>query len=211
MHTIVIASQKGGVGKSSLAAHLAVEAERAGAGPVVVVDTDPQATLADWWNARVAETPAFAAVDVRQLRQQLENLEAHDVAVVIIDTAPGVGDAVRLAVSHADLVIVPCRASPNDLRAIGLTLDIIKQAGKPFVFVINAAVPRSTIAADTLRALAQHGKVAPVTIHNRIDFAASMVDGRTAQELNPSSRSADEIAQLWIYVNTQLSKIIRTS
>jgi chromosome partitioning protein len=102
MHTIVIASQKGGVGKSSLAAHLAVEAERVGAGPVVVVDTDPQATLADWWNARQAEAPAFAAVDVGQLRQQLENLEARGVAVVIIDTAPGIGDAVRLAVSCAD-------------------------------------------------------------------------------------------------------------
>jgi chromosome partitioning protein len=211
MRTIVIASQKGGVGKSSLAAHLAVEAERIGAGPVVVVDTDPQATLADWWNARQAEAPAFAAVDVRQLRQRLDDLEAHGVTVVIIDTAPGIGDAVRLAVSCADLAIIPCRPSPNDLHAVGSTLDVIEQAGKPFLFVVNGATPRSTIAADTLRVLAQHGKVAPVTVHNRIDFAASMVDGRTAQELNPLSRSADEISQLWVYVNTQLSKNIRTS
>jgi chromosome partitioning protein len=94
---------------------------------------------------------------------------------------------------------------------VGSTLDIVERAGKPFAFVINGATPRSTISADTLRALAQHGKVAPVTIHNRIDFAASMVDGRTAQEANPLFRSADEISQLCIYVNAQLGKTIRTS
>ena len=64
MDIVTIASQKGGAGKTTLSAHLAVEAERTGAGPVAVVDIDPQGSLADWWNQRAAETPLFAAVDV---------------------------------------------------------------------------------------------------------------------------------------------------
>ena len=59
---------------------------------------------------------------------------------------------------------------------------------------------------EAVRALAQHGKVAPVTIHHRIDFAASMVDGRTVGEFDPGSRSAEEVASLWLYVNSQLRK-----
>jgi chromosome partitioning protein len=65
---------------------------------------------------------------------------------------------------------------------------------------------RTTIALEAVRALAQHGKLAPVTLHQRIDFAASMVDGRTVGELNPQSRSAEEVTSLWAYVNTQLRR-----
>ncbi len=60
MKTIVFASQKGGAGKTTLAAHLAVAAVKAGDGPCVLIDTDPQASLTDWWNGREDETPAFA-------------------------------------------------------------------------------------------------------------------------------------------------------
>jgi chromosome partitioning protein len=58
--------------------------------------------------------------------------------------------------------------------------------------------------------LAQHGPVATVIVHQRIDFAGSMVDGRTVSELTPPSRSADEITQLWTYVSTQLRKYGRS-
>ena len=196
MHTVVIASRKGGVGKSTIAAHLAVEAERSGQGKVAVVDTDPQGTLADWWNVREAEIPRFAAVDPRHMQPHLGGLEAHGIAFAIVDTPPGTGDSVKEAVACADLVLIPCRPSPNDLRAVGSTLDIVESANKPFAFIINAAVPRSTIAQEALRMLAQHGKVAPVTLHHRLDFAASMVDGRTAQELSAASKSSDEVTQL---------------
>jgi chromosome partitioning protein len=57
MHVIALASRKGGAGKTTLASHLAVQAEATGAGPVALVDTDPQGGLAGWWNARTADTP----------------------------------------------------------------------------------------------------------------------------------------------------------
>ena len=60
MYVIAVASQKGGSGKTTLAGHLAVQADRTGFGPVALVDTDPQGSLSEWWNARTAETPLFA-------------------------------------------------------------------------------------------------------------------------------------------------------
>lgn len=87
MKTIVLASQKGGVGKTTLAGHLAVAAEKAGAGPVVVIDTDPQGSLAAWWNAREASAPAFSPL-TSDLAGQLAGLAAAGVALVIIDTPP---------------------------------------------------------------------------------------------------------------------------
>lgn len=70
MKTIVITSQKGGSGKTTLAASLSVAAEQAKDGPVVIIDTDPQNTLATWWNARDAETPQLAPVSLRDLPEK---------------------------------------------------------------------------------------------------------------------------------------------
>ncbi len=204
MRILTIASQKGGAGKTTLAAHLAVEAERAGAGPVAVVDTDPQGSLAAWWNSRAAPTPLFAAVDITRLPEHLGSLQQHQVELVVIDTPPALTDTIQAAIAVADLVLIPARPSPHDLRAVGVIVEMAEHASIPFCFVVNGATPRTTIALEALRALAQHGKVAPVTVHTRIDFAASMIDGRTVGELHPQSRSAQEVTSLWTYVNTQL-------
>jgi chromosome partitioning protein len=205
MRMLTIASQKGGAGKTTLAAHLAVEAERTGAGPVAVVDTDPQGSLAAWWNAREAPTPLFASVEIARLPEHLRTLARRQMQLVVIDT-PALTDMIQAAIAVTDLVLIPARPSPHDLRAVGVIVAMAEAAGVPFCFVVNGATPRTTIALEAVRALAQHGKVAPVTLHQRIDFAASMVDGRTVGELNPGSRSADEVTSLWKYVMTQLRK-----
>ena len=111
--------------------------------------------------------------------------------------------------AHADLVIVPTRPSPHDLRAVGATVDIAERHGKPLIFVINAATARARITGESAVALSQHGTVAPVTIHHRVDFAASMIDGRTVGEVTPSSQSAREISDLWLYIQERLSRIVR--
>lgn len=74
------------------------------------------------------------------------------------------------------------------------------------VFVINGAAQRARITAEAAIALSQHGTVAPVTIFQRTDFAASMIDGRTVQEIDATSRSTEEVDKLWKYVSTQLRK-----
>jgi chromosome partitioning protein len=209
LYTIVAASQKGGSGKTTLSGHLAVEANRQGAGPVALIDTDPQGSLSHWWNARKSDEPHFVKVGLLDLEEALAQLARMGVRIAMIDTPPAITESISQVVAHADLVIVPTRPSPHDLRAVGATVDIAERHGKPLVFVINAATARARITGESAVALSQHGTVAPVTIHHRVDFAASMIDGRTVGEIVPNSQSAKEIADLWTYLQDKLSRIVR--
>lgn len=204
---LVFASQKGGSGKTTLSGHVAVEAERAGDGPVALIDTDPQGSLAKWWNERSASRPAFARVAISQLGPGIEHLQRNGFRLIVIDTPPAVTESIRQVVAHADLVIAPTRPSPHDLRAVGPTVDIADAYRKALLFVVNSATARARITGETAVALSQHGVVAPVTIHHRTDFAAAMIDGRTAGEVRPDSKSAQEIATLWAYMKGQLARI----
>ncbi len=202
-NVVVFASQKGGSGKTTLSGHIAVEAERNGDGPVALIDTDPQGSLAKWWNARSSATPAYARVSIEDLEAGIKHLENSGFKMIIIDTPPAVTDSIAGVVRHADLVVVPTRPSPHDLRAVGPTVDIVESFAKPLVFVVNSATARARITGETAVALSQHGVVAPVTIHHRTDFAASMIDGRTVGEINEGSKSADEVAKLWRYLRAR--------
>ena len=206
MRTLVIASQKGGVGKTTLAGHLGVAAEQSGAGPVALIDCDPQGSLASWWNERAAEAPLFASVEIANLANHMQALDKAGIKLAIIDTPPAVTDVIRAVLQVADLVLIPARPSPHDLRAVGTTVELVEQAGKKMIFVINGAAARAKIAGEAAVALSQHGTVAPITLYQRTDFASSMIDGRTVQEIDPKSRSTEEIQGLWKYVSAQLRK-----
>jgi chromosome partitioning protein len=208
MYTVVLASQKGGSGKTTMSGHLAVEAERHGAGPVALIDTDPQGSLAQWWNTRALPTPFFAKVALDDLGEALTHLKKIGMRLAIIDTPPAITEQISHVVSHADLVVVPTRPSPHDLRAVGATVDIAERHGKPLVFVVNGATARARITAEAAVALSQHGTVAPITVHHRVDFAASMVDGRTVGEVMTKSASAKEVSDLWVYLQDRLSRLM---
>ncbi len=83
------------------------------------------------------------------------------------------------------------------------------RAGKPLIFVVNAATPKAKITSEAAVALSQHGTVAPVTLHHRTDYAASMIDGRTVMEVDPKGRSAQEVIGLWDYISDRLEKNFR--
>ncbi len=206
MRVIVFASQKGGSGKTTLAGHIAVQAELTHFGPVALIDTDPQGSLAKWWNVREAEGPAFIQSVFTNLFQDLDQARDEGFRLVVIDTPPAVTRAITEVISFADLVVVPTRPSPHDLRAVGATVDLIEAKSKQMVFVVNAATPRAKITSEAAIALSQHGTVAPVTIYNRIDYAASMTDGRTVMEADPDGRSATEISMLWDYLAERLRR-----
>ena len=118
MHVITLASRKGGAGKTTLASHLAVEAEAVGAGPVAVVDTDPQGGLAGWWNARPAGTPHW--IDpAHGLPAAVTAARAAGYGLLVIDTPPSIAETITEVIEVCDLVVIPVRPSPNDLRAVG--------------------------------------------------------------------------------------------
>ena len=209
MRVLAMASQKGGSGKTTLSGHLAVQAQLSGAGPVVLIDIDPQGSLSDWWNEREDEYPAFAQTTVGRLAADLEVLRQQGFRLAVIDTPPAITMAIQSVIQVAELIVIPTRPSPHDLRAVGATVDLCERAGKPLLFVVNAAAPKARITTEATLALSQHGTVAPMTIHQRTDFAASMIDGRTVMEVDPAGRSAQEIAALWTYVSDRLEKNFR--
>lgn len=209
MRVLALASQKGGSGKTTLSGHLAVQAQLAGAGPVVLIDIDPQGSLADWWNEREAELPAFAQTTVARLAADLEVLRQQGFKLAVIDTPPAITMAIQSVISVSELIVVPTRPSPHDLRAVGATVDLCERAGKPLIFVVNAATPKARITSEAAVALSQHGTVAPVTLHQRTDFAASMIDGRTVMEVDPKGKSCAEVQHLWTYISDRLEKNFR--
>jgi chromosome partitioning protein len=209
MRVLAMASQKGGSGKTTLSGHLAVQAQLAGAGPVVLIDIDPQGSLADWWNERETELPAFAQTTIARLSGDLEVLRQQGFKLAVIDTPPAITMAIQSVINVSELIVIPTRPSPHDLRAVGATVDLCDRAGKPLIFVVNGATPKAKITYEAAVALSQHGTVAPVTIHHRTEFAASMIDGRTVMEVDPHGRSAEEVTELWRYISDRLEKNFR--
>ena len=118
-------------------------------------------------------------------------------------------EAISNVVRLSDLVVIPTRPSPHDLRAVGATVDIVEEHERAMVFVVNSATRGARLTAEAAVALSQHGTVAPVMIHNRVDYAASMIDGRTVMEVSEESRSAKEIVALWEYIAERLDRIRR--
>ena len=206
LKVIVLASQKGGVGKTTLAANLGVAAELAKDGPAVLIDTDPQGSLAAWWNAREAETPALAPTTLAELPGKLSALEEAGFRYAFVDTPPAITDAIRTVVKRADLVLIPVKASPHDLRAVGRTVEIAQDEDKNFAFVVTQAKSNALLTVQAMAALSAHGVVARAIVHDRVDYAASMTDGHTVQETDPRSRSSLEMADLWEFVKALINE-----
>lgn len=206
MKVIAVASQKGGSGKTTLAGHLAVQAEMAGAGPVALVDTDPQGSLSEWWNEREAETPLFARTSIENLKNDIARMSQMGIKLLFIDTPPAITETIASVISQADLLVIPTRPSPHDLRAVGATVELAEGLDTPLIFVVNGATPRARITGEAAIALSQHGTLAPSILHQRVDFASSMIDGRTVMELNAASKSSEEVVKLWTYIGERVER-----
>ncbi len=208
MHVIALCSQKGGSGKTTLAGHLGVQAELIGQGPVALIDTDPRGSLAAWWHRRHSAAPSLASTTLAELPGDIERLRLEGCRLVLIVTS-AMSAAIQRVINLATMVIIPIRPSPHDLRTVADMVSMVERAHGNLMFVINAANLRAKITSDAVVELARHGTVAPVFIQHRVDFATSMVDGRTVCELDPEGRSAKEIRLLWDYIAGQLEKCER--
>jgi chromosome partitioning protein len=212
MQTIVINSQKGGSGKTTLCAHLSVEAERTGDGPVFLIDTDPQGTLTTWHEKRTVELPRRVEMPFDGIAQSLKLLlREHKAAFCFIDTAPSRTDETATLFKFADLVLVPIRPSPSDLWAASATVNLLKRNHVPFLFILNQIKANATITAQAAAVLSHHGPVAETFIGDRVPYASAMTDGRTALELTPKGPAATETAALWRNIQACLHAIMQTT
>lgn len=204
MKTIVVNSQKGGSGKTTLCRVLSVEAVRAQPLSVYLIDTDTQGTLTQWHEARQAEEPRRVELAIEQLGQGLQTLAAKGADYVFIDTPPQASEHLDPVFMLADLVIVPIKPTPDDLKAAAVTVNRLKSLAVPFLFVITQAIQNTNITAQAIAALSHRGAVAETLIVNRVIYPAAFTDGRTPQEIEPKGQGAREIAQLWAHVQNYI-------
>jgi chromosome partitioning protein len=210
MKIIGLLSRKGGVGKTTIAVHLAVLAQQTRR-RTLIIDLDPQRSAAGWWRAREAEAPQLVETDPGGLRDVLDAARDDGVDLVVIDTRPSVeADAVHVA-TLADLLVVPTRPAILDLRAILGTLDIVKGATRRAMIVLNACpasrgIGEASVTGDARRALAAFGvPVAAASIGSRATFSHALVAGLTAIEAEPAGKAANEMGALWRTIEKEIS------
>jgi chromosome partitioning protein len=208
--TIAILNQKGGVGKTTLAVHIATAFARKGR-KVLLLDADPQASALDWAAARNG-APLFPVVGLPKssIHKELAGLAAN-FDIVIIDGPPRVYDVARSAIMASDLVLIPVQPSPYDVWAAKEIMDLLNEASvyKPTLkkaFVINRKIVNTAIGRDVNEALKEYPiPVLGTAICQRVAFAESAAQGLTVYELDPEMPASLEMNQLAVDVEGMLA------
>lgn len=218
MKTLVIASQKGGVAKTTTATEIAYAAAHEGLA-VAVLDTDPQATSCFWADARgysadakwTSEAPricdiAVTAVFPSLLTSRIKALEAAGCDLAIIDTPAVSKDTASAAIRLADLVLIPTKPAAFDLRSMLETIEQARALDKPYAIVLTMCPPQhGPELTTTLSRLADlHHEICPVLMHQYVAYPRAQKHGLTVQELDPGGKAASEARDLYAYTCRRL-------
>lgn len=211
MRTIALATQKGGAGKTTITASLAVAAAEAGE-RVAALDIDPQGSLMGWGDMREGEAVAVDRPTIDQLLQLpaiLAALKQQGFTVVFLDTAGVEGSAGNLAMKAADLVLIPARPSSLDLKATMPTVETLMRLGMKdkFAFVLNQCPPgRNSRSSEAAKGLAMFGVLAEPALTQRADHQDAIAAGQGVTEYAPDGKAAGELRNLWSWINRRTRK-----
>ena len=189
---ITIAQQKGGAGKTTLTAQLAVGLTCARA-KVAVIDIDPQASLTQWFMVRqktLEDANDIGHVQTQgwRLRKEIQRLRDEGYDYILIDSPPHTQTDATIAIREADLVLAPVQPSPMDLWACGATLQTAKAEHVPVLVVLNRVNMRASIYDQMVDTLDEMNiDMANTTLGNRVAFASSMMRGLGVAESESSS------------------------
>ena len=199
MKTLAIISQKGGVGKTTLATCLAVAAEQDGR-KTAIFDLDPQATASFWKDIREAETPAVASIQAIRLPAMQKAARESSADLVIIDGAAVARDVAFEAARAADFVLIPTKTAVFDTISMTHTLEVVRQCEKPFSVVLTFVPPVGKETEDAVEAAsALNASICPVQIGNRKAYFRAQSAGLAVQEYEPDGKAAAEITRLYTY------------
>ena len=206
MKKIAIISQKGGTGKTTLAINLAVASTLTGTSSAIF-DLDPQASSMGWKDSRIEESPAVISLHAARIHHCLDTAQQRGAGLIIFDTAPHSQKDALDAAQVSDLILIPCKPSLVDLRAIRSSVKIAQMAGKMAVAVLTQTLPRGSLTHEAAEVIKGYGiPLAPVTIGNRITFVHAFTVGKGVQETEPDSKASTEISKLYFFINNQMEK-----
>ena len=204
MKTLAVLSRKGGTGKTTLAIHLAVAAERAGH-TVILIDLDPQASAAKWNDHREDDAPFVVTAPASRLQEVLSRARDAGATLAILDTAPHTETAALDAANVAQMALIPCKPALIDLQAITSTINVIRLANVPARIVFNAVPARGDRALQAREAVKPFDvPCAPCDVGDRVAFSDSYNAGLTAQEYEPRGKASQEIQDLYTYVSSEM-------
>ncbi|HAH09624.1 MAG TPA: cobyrinic acid a,c-diamide synthase [Alphaproteobacteria bacterium] len=197
---ITVAQQKGGAGKTSLAAHLAV-AWMQKPRRIALFDLDPQASLTTWHQQRqqtFGENNTLTLIETTPWRLGSEVARASREADIIVIDSPGVIDAsAKAAIRASDLVVVPLQLSPMDVWASKNMVQLLQAENAGALLVLNRVPYRARLADELIIELKKGPTpIARSALGNRIAFAASLMEGKGITEWAPHSVGAAEIRLL---------------
>lgn len=213
MLTIAFVTQKGGAGKTTMAASLSAAAAESGE-QVIALDLDPQGSLAAWGDRREGEGPSFERLTVQklpadkvsQLQAVLAALGRKGYTLAVLDTAGVDSATAHVAMQVADLCLMPARPSRLDIEATGTTFRAVLRMGKRVAFVLNQCppMPRSSRSSEAAAGLRMLGVLADPMITARADYQDAIAAGLGVTEYDPNGKAAQETLALWNWVKTQL-------
>jgi chromosome partitioning protein len=204
MRTITLVTQKGGAGKTTIAASLAVAAAQAGE-KVIALDLDPQGSLAAWGDTRSVEEPAVDRIgpdNLANLPAILKALAAEGYTLAILDTAGIASTGGNLAMQAADLALIPARPSRLDLQATMPTIEALMrlEMRERFAFILNQCpAGRSSRATEAANGLGMFGVLAEPMLTQRADHQDALAAGQGVTEYARDGKAAVEIRALWIW------------
>jgi len=201
---ISFVNQKGGVGKTTLAVHVAVALARGGP-RVLLIDADPQGSALDWSNARPPEAGHVAVVGLPKptLHRQAPLL-GRDYDWTVIDGPPHANVLTRAAIAASDLAVIPVQPSPLDVWASEDVLALVAdcEVVNPDLrarFILNRLFPRTTLGrevTDALGALPHPAPICRTVVRNRTEYAKATRAGAPALETQPAGAAARDIEAL---------------
>jgi chromosome partitioning protein len=198
MHVVSLVSPQERCAKTTLAAHIAVQAQRSGTKPVALVDADQKGDLANWARLRRDRNPPCVATTGADLPDTLNELDRSGVQLAVVDTASDFSSDFEAAIASSDLILMPINAGDLNVLSIIGSLRLAERQGKPLVFVVNRRdIDDEDFMASTIE-LAQHGTIAPVVMPACPQLPDLMKRGE--QNAPPEF----PIAELWSYIQSRL-------